>query len=207
MPAETLGYRPVWISGSLLANAIFEDGVLRCGALALRAFYVDVEWLTHAALAHLLRLARAGLPVCLKRRPQAPGLVAGGGYEADLDRLVALPSVRATLRETSGLGGPVVEGVDPPEYACRTHPDGQTFFFANPASRLVTYPMAYGAGDRIAATERRVEIRLPVTPRGPGGATRVLTLPFPPGQSVFVEIDASGSARVEPLPLPDDSRD
>jgi tetratricopeptide (TPR) repeat protein len=184
MPEEVAGYRPLWVSAPFLAEAGWDEGSLRIGPVRFRALYIDVEWLDAAALASVLRLAARGLPVCLKRRPQQPGHRRLDTYEADVDRLVALPNVVPDLADLA-IGPPFLAGDDLPECWCRRVGDDHVIFFAHPASRTVTYPLRYGQS--MCAETARWTGRACV-----GGREVALDLVFEAFQSLLVTIDGDG---------------
>jgi hypothetical protein len=193
LPLETLGYRPLWVSAPFLEQATFADGLLQVGAVTLRAVHVDVEWLDPAALTQLLRLARQGLPLSVKRRPRAPGRRPSPGYAADLERLLALDNV-VTAVDQLGLGAPFLEGADPPEYWCRRDGDALVQFVAHPLSKTVTYPLPYGQA--WSAGPVRWSGRL-----NTGARSRAIELVFEPYQSLLLRVEADGGVTYEDIAL------
>ncbi|MFZ1728735.1 MAG: hypothetical protein WAV84_01290, partial [Bacteroidota bacterium] len=105
-------------------------------------------------------------------------------FEADIDGLLALPTVRT---DDSAIleAAPLVEGDQLPDFWCRS--DGETawLFFANPASQNLRYPLAYGQAEQAIACRRDVRVHwksrnIPVT------------LDFAAGASILVEIGSDG---------------
>jgi len=94
-PPELKGWRPLWINQDFLKQGKLEGGVLRVGEQAFSALYLDVHYLENHALDTILALARAGLPVCLKRLPHQPGRTKSPTFEARVRELQALPNVSA----------------------------------------------------------------------------------------------------------------
>jgi len=170
-PPKLAGYRPLWVSEALLREADYAGGVLRCGEACFSSLYVDVAWLDHAALTTILRLARQGLPVCMKQRPAQPGRNQNAGYGQALAALLALDNVRSSFAPQHP---PLVEGPALPEFWCRVDGDEAILFFAHPASRSLSYPLRPGQAEDAGAVEvtvtihwagRRVERRLAFAPR------------------------------------------
>jgi hypothetical protein len=180
LPAALKGYRPLWVTAAFLQEATCTDGVLHCGAAEFTWLYVDVTWLDAAALDDLFRLAQAGLPVCLVRRPRQPGRKQFAGYEARLDALMALPNVTGDPRQAAA-EPPLVEGEDLPDFWCTVDGDRYTFFFAHPAAQTIRYPMPYGQPAGRETIVRRVAIHA-------AGRRHEVELPFAPLQSILLEV-------------------
>jgi hypothetical protein len=190
-PAGVLGFAPVWISRPFLAAAEVRDGRLVVGALAVPALLVDVEWLDGESLVEILRLARAGLPVAVARRPRRPGKSPDADYERRLDELTSLPNVATRVADLPVR--PIVEGDDLPWFWARECGDELLVFFAHRATREIRYPMPHGAGAATTRETRHVTIRF-------CGVRHDVDLVFEPAGSVLLAVDASGVRRV---PLPD----
>jgi hypothetical protein len=183
-PAWLRGRHPLWVSGAFLRDAVYDGQRLRCGAAEFRALVVDVEWLDGDALADLLRLARAGLPVCLRRLPRQPGRNRNIGYQRQVAELAALPNVSDDARRV--LAWPALaKGDDLPEFWCREEDDRLTFFFAHPASRGLRYPMAYGGSAAAGRAERRATLHA-------FGDAREVALSFAPRQSILLSLTRDG---------------
>jgi hypothetical protein len=190
-PEGTAGYRPLWITEPFLKEARFEDGRLHCGPCTFRALLADAEWMDASALAEVLRLARAGTPVCLRRRPAEPGERKSAAFEKDLAALGALPNVGRDLAKAVP-GAPLVKGEDLPEYWCREDGGETLFFFAHPDSKGLSYPMRYGQSLRRETVERRVVLNA-------GGRRVEARLRFEPYRSLLVTVGRRGQPRVEDL--------
>jgi hypothetical protein len=197
-PAELAGRQPLWLSTAFLKGARFEDGKLRCGEAEFSLLYVDCEWLDGDALTEVVRLARRGLPVCLKREPKRPGARgegrgARGDYERNLKALAGMGNVSDNL-SVLVQEPPLVTGRDAPDFWCRVVDDDLLLFFGHPASRGLTYPMKYGQSAQAGRTRR--EVRL-----GVGGLELglELALEFAPQQSLLLRVSRSG--RVEQLDI------
>jgi hypothetical protein len=190
-PRGTAGYPPTWISQRFLRESRYEDGRLRCGSASFGSLVVDVEWLDPEALSEILRLASAGLPVCLPRKPRAPGRMPPDSYEKDFMSLVSLPNVGREIRRVDP-GEPLVSGDDIPEFACRTDGRSTVFFFANPLGRSITYPMGYGQSHSWEVVTHDLLLHV-------HGRRIELNLKFRPYQSLLVTVDRSGGAEVDDL--------
>jgi hypothetical protein len=186
-PKELAGYQPLWISTPFLRQARFEDGLLRVGATEFSLLYVDCEWLDADALKEMLRLAEAGLPVCLKRKPRQPGRNKTDSYARQVAELVSLSNVASEFRKASSRPH-LLSGVDLPDFWCRTVNEGLSIFFGHPKSRGLTYPMRYGQADTAGPVERQVRIEW-------AGHVRDLGLEFGRSQSLLLEVSRSGAVR------------
>lgn len=182
-PNETKGYHPLWVSGAFLKDVRYEDGKLRAAEAEFEALYVDCEWLDAEALDSILRLARQGLPVILKREPKQPGRHKARDYRQRLRALAGLPNVHKKLRETTLQ--PLLEGDGLPFYWARKASDGLIMFFAHPLTRDLRYPMEYGYGLIEETLERTIGVRL-------GSRPHKVVLQFKPGQSILLKVSEEG---------------
>lgn len=199
---ELEGYHPTWVSAAFLEKADVKNGVMKIGDAEFSFLYVASEWLDAATVDEITRLAEAGLPVCLKRRPSEPGRNRTEDYEDKVERLFSFDNVKTEFYE-SVFGPPLVMAKPTPEFHCRVIEDGLLFFFAHPMSREVTYPMRYGQSETDETV--RVDADLNVF----GKAVRV-PMVFEPGQSLVVEVDSGGGysfVDIEYAPGGDKGRD
>ena len=187
LPAELTGWRPLWINHDFLKLAKLDGDALRVGNLTFSSLYLDVDHLDGGALDTILGLARAGLPVCLKRPPRQPGRTKSPTFEARVRALQALPNVSADFAKVAR-GKPLVAGENLPDFWARVDGDETIIFFANPNAQNLHLPLAYGQSLATGALERPVEISV-------GGRTMALTLVFKPYQSILLTIDGSGTPR------------
>jgi hypothetical protein len=197
-PEELTGRQPLWVSAVFLKGARFEDGKLRCGEAEFNLLYVDCEWLDRDGLSQILRLAKAGLPVCLKRVPRPPGRsyqlpVSSFQYQKDLHVLGGLANVSDSLASLVQ-DAPLVRGHDAPDFWCRVVDDDLLFFFGHPASRGLTYPMRYGQSTVAGSVRRDVRFNL-----GSSASAFELPLQFEPCQSLLLRVSRTG--RVEQLDI------
>jgi hypothetical protein len=184
LPSVLKSYRPLWVTAHFLRDAIFADGKLRCGAAEFTWLYVDVTWLEAAALADLLRLARAGLPICLVRHPQEPGRHPSPHYGAQLAALSTLPTVHADYRQVA-VKPPLVAGDDLPDFWCRVDGDAHIIFVAHPATQRLRYPLAYATHPRAAPIRRDLTLTI-------GDSEHAVALHLQPGQSALLTASHAG---------------
>jgi len=179
VPGEAEGYAPLWISPTFLRRAQVDGGRLRVGNCAFSALLIDVEWLDGDALAEVVRLADARLPVILRRRPRPPGRHPLGDYQALLEDLQARPNVVGQLKD-AGLA-PLVAGDDLPPFWSRRTALSLYLFFAHPKARELRYPMQYGQSLCRERVIRRIAVDLE-------GDSHPLDLVFEPYQSLLVRV-------------------
>jgi hypothetical protein len=193
VPRSLKGYRPLWVSLPFLKQATYEDGLLRCGAATFSVLYVNVEWLDRESLAELMRLAKQGLPICMAQRPQEPGRVKTASYVADMSELLALDNVSTDYGAVAQRSR-LVRGHELPDFWCRQDGDTTYFFFANPKSRRLRYPLTYGQSYTTEVIERQVEFDV-------AGRRLPFTLRFEPYQSIMLAITRTGNIEVIDLPF------
>jgi hypothetical protein len=186
VPRQAEGYAPLWISLAFLRGAEVHEGRLRVGDCAFPGLLIDVEWLEGDALAEVVRLADAGLPVILRRSPRPPGKRPRGDYQTMLGALAARPNVVDRL-EDAGLA-PLVTGDDLPPFWARRTGEALYLFFAHPKARELRYPMGYGQSLCRGRVSRRIAI-------DPGGARRPLQLVFEPYQALLVCVPRAGAVQ------------
>jgi hypothetical protein len=186
-PPELKGWRPLWINRDFLKQGRLVGPELRVGEQAFSSLYLDVYYLDSDALDTILALARAGLPVCLKRLPHEPGRTKSPTYEARLRELQALPNVSADFPRVAR-GKPLVTGENLPDFWARVDGDETILFFANPRAQNLHLPLQYGQSLATEDIKRPVEITV-------GGKTTPLTLVFKPYQSILLTVDGNGAHR------------
>ncbi len=196
-PAELAERQPLWVSTPFLEKARFEDGSLVVGDARFGLLYIDCEWLDGDGLAQIVRLAKEGLPVCLKRLPKRPGGAVdkreAKTYGQTLETLTKLGNVSSDL-DSLCQEPPVVSGPDAPDFWCRAVDDELLFFFGHPASRGLTYPMEYGRAAKAEQTRRDLKFNL-------GGTASPLRLTLDFGRSESLLLRVSRTGRVERLDL------
>jgi hypothetical protein len=196
-PAELQGRQPLWVSAPFLEQALFNNGELSIGDARFGLLYVDCEWLDSDGLVQVSRLAKAGLPVCLKRIPKRPGTAvdkrATKEYQQTLEALTRLNNVSSDLGNLSQ-ELPLVSGREVPDFWCRAVDEELLFFFGHPDSRGLTYPMEYGRAAKAQRTGRDLKFNL-----GGGTPPFELAVEFGPGESLLLRMSRAG--RVERLDL------
>ncbi|MBR1926320.1 MAG: hypothetical protein IJ840_00990 [Bacteroidales bacterium] len=186
-PESLKGRQPLWVNGHFLSSAEYGEEGLRCGDAIFKSLLIDVAHMDYSSLESVLRLAKQGLPVCLVRRPQEPGVIKHDDYESLLDQLSSLPSVSA---DPSALPGkPLVEGNDIPDFWCREDGGKMFLFFANPMTSTVSYPMEYANAFNDKGSHRKVVINH-------HGRSDEVTLDFKPMESILIEASRQGTRQI-----------
>jgi hypothetical protein len=187
VPRDTEGYAPLWISSAFLRRARIEDGRLVVGPCAFSALLIDVDWLDGDALAEVVRLAEAGLPVVLGRLPRAPGKRPRRDYQ---DLLATLQSRSNVVSQLSEAGiSPLVTGDDLPPFWARRTAESLYLFFGHPMTRELRYPMRYGQSLCRKPATRRIAIDFE-------GGPCSLDLVFAPYQSIMVRVSRAGGVQL-----------
>lgn len=185
MPAELEGRHPLWINRDFLDQAVFKKGKLRIGDAAFSLLYLDVAYLDVRALRRVLALARAGLPVCLKRLPAEPCHIKSPDYADLLQALQALPNVRSELQALV-TQPPLLAGDSLPAYWCRVLPDGShLIFLAQPMAEHLTYPVYCGQSLMKESVFRDLTLTV-------GGHSIPYKAEFKPYQSILLQVSPAG---------------
>ncbi len=185
LPEELNAWRPLWINAAFLKKGSFKKGRLTVGNQSFSSLYVDVKYLDIIALRRIVELALQGLPVCLKQIPTEPGLHKSNmAYQQLLEKLSNLENVKSEWSQVKK-AVPLVTGTEKFDYWCRSTNEGLTFFFANPKSRHLKFPLEYGQSLNDKKSAYPVEISY-------NGKKIALTLEFDPYQSRLLTIDKSG---------------
>jgi hypothetical protein len=190
-PEELKGYHPLWIDGTHLETAKYVNGRLEAGAAVFSSLYVDAGYLSRATLSTMLSLAKQGLPVCIKRIPKEPGRRKTPGYLRLVEELVSLPNVSPDFEEVVQ-EAPLVSANDLFDFWSRVEEDTCHIFFANPASRDLTFPIGYGQSFMRDTTHVRVVIRW-------NGRSTERMIVFGPYQSLLLSVDKRGNIREVPI--------
>lgn len=191
MPRKLKGYHPLWISTYFLKNAQYKKGILHCGNAKFSSLYVDAKWIDREALVQLLRLAKQGLPICLKNRPKEPGRIKTTAYNKMVSVLMAFKNVSPNFSRTATIP-PLVKGQNLPDFWCRVADQDYYIFFAHPIAQNLHYPISYQQSATNKIIKRHVAIR---TNRG----YRKTRLVFKPYQSVVLKI--SGNGFIKPISI------
>ncbi len=185
LPDELKGYRPLWINSDFLQQARYENGLLRVGDCAFRALYVDVRWMDIKSLEIIAKLAKMGLPVCLKKTPEEPGFKKSGKRYQDLcDELLRAGNVKRDWQDMENIK-PLISGAILPDYWCRQTRNGLYLFFANPKAKGLKFPLEYGQSFSNVTEVMEIQVAL-------GKKVIPVTLTFAPYQSLLLKVDKKG---------------
>lgn len=185
LPAELEGYHPLWINRHFLEEARLHKGKLVVGDAQFSMLYLDVAYMDVRALRRVVELARAGLPVCLKRLPLQPGHVKAADYDALLRELEGLPTVKGDFKALVD-HAPLVAGDSLPAYWCRVGRDGTHYLFlAQPLAKELTYPIYCGQ----SLMQQSIFRELAITVNGHEIRQR---FEFKPYQSIMLKISPKG---------------
>lgn len=184
-PEETEGYNPLWINRSFLEQASWKNGRLQAGDQSFQGLYVDVSFMDIRSLKAILKLAKAGMPVYMKRAFQQPNHIKDKGFRNLVIELQQLPNVSPDFNAVFP-SPPLFAGKDLPEYWCRNVHDTLYCFFAQPQTREVAYPMVSGESFTNNSFMRAVEVNYK-------GKTFPMTLRFAPYQSLMYKIFPDGT--------------
>jgi hypothetical protein len=187
-PQETEGYHPIWVSLPFLKTAMCDGNNLIIGTAQFNGLYVDCDWLDIEALQSILRLARAGLPVVMTKRPHQPGKRRSDAYVDMLDDLLGLRNVANHIKKTALR--PFIEGDDLPFYWARYLDDSVIVFFAHPKAKDIAYPMRLGQS--FVQNRRRQAVALNAFNR-----SVQVELDFEPYQSLLIRVNRDGTTSQE----------
>ncbi len=184
-PEELAGYQPLWINSRFLSGGKVTRGELQVGSLRFSALYVDVTHMDIEGLRAVSRLARQGLPVCIKKTPLQAGAAMDPGFKELLDELSGLENVGNELKALD-IPPPLLQGEDLPEFWCRETGDGLLIFLSHPLAGDLSYPMTYGQSINDSVFTRDVTVRYE-------GTAVPLSLEFEPYQSILFNIGRDGT--------------
>jgi len=182
-PEAYKGLQPTWVNEHFLKTASFKNGELHCGAARFKALYCDVEYMELTALQEVLRLAKAGLPVCIAREPKEPGKVKHSEYAQVLAELLSCDNVKGDASAITAK--PLIEGDNLPDFWCRKDGDTYYVFVANPMTQTIEYPFEYC----YAFTDKGATRDITVNHHG---KSEKITLTFKPMESLLMKIDKKG---------------
>ena len=189
--AELAGHHPLWVSAAVLRDAEVVDGTLRCHEATFGSLYVDVEWLDPDALDTLLRLARDGLPMVLKRAPQEAGHEPSGDFGERLRALQELSNVGSDFAALAPRP-PLLTAVDAetlPDFWCRREGAVHWVFVANPVAQGLKLPLERGQAPSEGVVTRRLEVQV-------AGLREVLELRFEGAASLLLRVEGGRGVEV-----------
>ena len=187
-PEELKGMAPLWINGHFLDKASFCNGHLTAGGAQFEALYSEVEYMDYNSLKIILRLAKSGLPVCMAAEPKEPGIVHHDDYGSLLSQLMALPNVVTNAQQLNVTA--LLEGDNLPDFWCRKDGDTFYYFFANPYSKTIHYPLPYNYAFGDHGTSRTVTFKH-------HGKSETTTLTFNPMESLLIEVTRRGIKQIK----------
>jgi hypothetical protein len=186
LPKELSAWRPLWINGEFLRKACFKNGILKAGDLSFSACYVDLKYMDVESLRRLVELAAKGLPICLKQLPAAPGFhTTGNEYLSLLNKLKTFKNVKTSWEDMTQIQ-PLITGAENTDFWCRKTNEGLSVFFANPHSKGLTFPLAYGQSLNSVTDTLTIKIHY-------GGQIIPRTLVFKPYQSILIKVGKDGT--------------
>lgn len=192
LPDELKGWRPLWINGEFLKKAEFRDRKIQVGLQKFSALYVDVKQMDLSSLKRLVELAEKGFPVCLKREPSEPGFhPSKTEYDILLNKLKALKNVRPSWKEFTEIP-PLVTGAQQTDFWCRESNEGLYFFFANPHSQGLKFPLAYGQ----SLNDKQDILPIKINYKG---KSIPYSLVFNPYQSILLRVSREGRIIVQDI--------
>ncbi|MCX6157872.1 MAG: glycosyl hydrolase [Ignavibacteriota bacterium] len=188
--AELKGFHPLWINNDFLSKGTVKNNVLYVNDVSFKVLYVDAKNLDLETIKTMYKLAKDGLPVCLKQLPKQSGYIKSEEFETILGKLKSLPNV--TNEFTSIRMNHLVMGDNVPDYWCRTDGKSLVMFFANPKAEGLTYPIAYGQSLQENTITKKVNINYK-------GKNVPVELKFELYQSLLLFIDEKGNAKFEDI--------
>ena len=188
---ELKGYQPLWVNNDFLVRSGFKDNTLWINDLPFKMLYVDARSLDIETLKTISKLAEKGLPVCLKQKPSQSGYKKDEDFETMLNKLQLLPNVSGDFKKLIKQA-PLVQGDNIPQFWCRTDDKSATFFFANPKTEKLSYPVTYGQSYQDSTFSGNVVINIK-------GRSTPVELKFKPYQSLLLTIDEKGETRFEDI--------
>jgi hypothetical protein len=185
-PEELKGYHPLWINNELLKRGKVANGRLRVGDLTFSTLYVDASYLDVETLGTVLGLAKAAVPVCLKRAPKQPGHMKSRAFNSQVKQLLSLSNVSSDLGKLVA-AKPLVDGEELPDYWTKVENEDLLIFFAHPMTQDLRLPLRYGQSFTDKELTRNLTIQA-------GSRSLPLKLVFKPYQSLLVRIPRDAAA-------------
>ena len=188
---DLIGYQPLWINKNFLDQGIVKNNELIINNLVFKALYIDVEYMDIDALSIILKLAREGLPVFLKKAPKQAGYTANPEFEQQLIKLKESPNVSSGLSNLN-LPKPLIMGKDIPEFWCKKTEKELLIFFSHPLASNLTYPLSYGQAYCDSVFKKDIIINY-------NNKNIPLTLLFNPYQSILISVKSDGEIIFEDI--------
>jgi hypothetical protein len=185
-PDELNGYQPLWINHYFLKKSKVKEGKLYCGDAVFSLLYLDVDYLDAEALDTILKLAKKGLPICLKKTPKQPGKVKSPVYQVKMEELKKLKNVADGFGKlgvkVDKLLEPIGIGEVLPDFWCRELEGVYYIFIAHPQAQNLHLPLSYGQSYTDEVIEKPVKITIK-------GKTQPVSLRFAPYQSLLLKVE------------------
>ncbi len=181
IPEKLKPYRPLWINGKFLSKAVYENGILKVGSQQFKALYTDVEYMDIKSLEAIASLASEGLTVIIEKLPQQAGMKKDPEFRALIEKLVSYDNVTSDIVDVKNLD-PIVEGKNLVDYWCRKDVDKCYFFFSNPLSQNLKFPISYGQSLTNETIMKEVTFHI-------NDKAIPFTLVFEPYKSILLEIE------------------
>jgi len=141
---------------------------------------VDASYLDAETLGTVFGLAKAGLPICLKRAPKQPSHLKSRAFDSQVKQLLSLSNVSSDLGKIVA-GKPLLAGEELPDYWARVESGDLQIFFAHPMTQDLRLPLRYGQSFTDKELTRNLTIHV-------GSRSLPLKLDFKPYQSLMVRI-------------------
>jgi hypothetical protein len=141
-PEELSGYNPIWINYEFLKKAKVINKKLVIGGVEVPFLYVDAKYLDTKVVERLYELAKEGLKIILKQKPENPSAKQSGKhYHVKLELLESHKNVISELPTNIV---PFIKGNNIPIHWGRKDVNTLYIFFPNPKSKRLKFPLEYG---------------------------------------------------------------
>jgi len=190
---ELEGYQPLWVNADFLKQAEIKNKIMTINDLQFNLLYLDAKYFDIETLEAVYRIAGEGLPICLKSTPSQAGRINSEKFDKLLASLKRLPNVSNDFSAMQKQK-PLIEGENLPEFWCRTDGKSANIFIANPNSKGLKYPLAYGQSYQHESIEQQITINF-------AGKNNRVTLQFEPYQSLLLTVDDEGNIGFDDITL------
>ena len=189
---ELAGYRPTWISASILENCTVQNGRLICGSASYPALYMNVDYVDYDALRILGDMLSDGLRVIWKKIPEYPGRFPPEDYNLLVKKLLVHPNALSGIPDNMT---PLIEGDHLPPYWVRQNEDSLFVFMAPPKAADLSFPLEYGQSLTTDTAHLPVRFRF-------RDIDTSLNLRFTPYQSLLYQVTPQGISSIDIYFLP-----
>ena len=194
IPGHLKPYRPLWVNRDFLEKAVFDNGILTIGDQEFQALYVDVKYMDIESMEIITKLAGQGLPIILKREPSQAGYIKDPEFKVLINKLAKCKNVQNNINKSEALQ-PIVEGSGITDYWCREDNGKFYFFFSNPASQNLEFPIRYGQS--LTENTKSLDVVFHIN-----GNKIPYKLIFEPYTSILLEVENDGIKRIDKDFLP-----